>query len=669
MRRPARQRSLRRLILQCTIAFGVVATLSTAIIASMSTAIRHSMDTEADQLTVDQRIADQIVSSSYEQQLAAYRYLAAPSAERRKEFYARGNVAYERIRHYLFRPMPLAARLTIETIKEAHQSFEVAAQRAFDLRASGEIAGQQQDIAVLTEDADVLERAVRSFIADRAQQLFQVRAAREAQLIGLQRVMVLLAVVLGLFAALMAVLLRRRVMVPIADLSVAVRELTAGTGLVRVAPQQYQEFQGLADSFDGMAARIRESREEVQARNRELVQTLEELEQAQRELVQHEKLSAMGEMLAGLAHELNNPLAGILGIAECLKADLHDSSDPIVRNLEVTLIAPLINESLRARDLVRNLLHFSRGVAPHLEPVLLSNAISVSVGLRRHAYTQRGVGIDIDVPEGCHVMAQQQKLELAIINIVNNALDAMVEGKGTRLRISGTCADDVVVLHFDDDGPGFVHPGRSFEPFYTTKAVGAGTGLGLSLVHRFMHEFGGSASAENLGTGGARVTLILRAAPRPDSDDAPVALAEAAEPLAAIPPTLVPVARPRILVVDDEPALRIVQRRLLARLDVDVDAVANGADACDAIGATTYDLVITDLRMPGKVGGRELLLWIEREHPELSARVIVVTGDTMGSHDGDVELPLDRVITKPFDAASYLERVQRVLDAEVPVEV
>ena len=131
--------------------------------------------------------------------------------------------------------------------------------------------------------------------------------------------------------------------------------------------------------------------------------------------------------------------------------------------------------------------------------------------------------------------------------------------------------------------------------------------------------------------------------------------------------TMAPSARRRVLIVDDEPALRVVQRRLLARLDVDVDAAGNGAEACEALLRMRYDLVITDLRMPGNISGRDLLLWIERERPELSNRVIVVTGDTMGPQDGDVALPPpDRVITKPFDAATFLDRVQQVLDAETP---
>jgi len=492
------------------VAFGVIVTGSVLTFVLLSNSLRKALDRSTDASIVEERIADAIVSSSYSQQLAAYRYLERPSAGGLTEFRVRGQQAYAGIRQYLFREMPLTARLKVEAIKEAHQDFEVAAQHAFDLLLSGDSTGARARVGSLTARAAVLEQSVRSFIADREHQRSLLRISQEAALYRLQVATGIVALALALAAILLAHLLRQRVMLPLDDLSTALRELSDGADHVRVAPQRYQEFQALADSFDGMADSIRQSREEVHARNRELTRTLDDLRRAQHELVQHEKLSAMGEMLAGLAHELNNPLAGILGIAECIKMDLAESDDPKVRELCESMVGPLVIESLRARDLVRNLLHFARQSTEQLDSVQLLGAVDVAIGLRRHAFSQAEKAVDVDVAHDLYVVAQAQKLQHVIINIANNALDALRDGDGTTLRIVARRDGDSVLVIFEDEGSGFRHPDRVFDPFYTTKTVGSGTGLGLALVHRFVQEFGGVISADNAPGGGARVTIRLQ---------------------------------------------------------------------------------------------------------------------------------------------------------------
>jgi C4-dicarboxylate-specific signal transduction histidine kinase len=504
-------RSLRRVMLFSAVVFGLIVTASALTFVSLSNSIRRELDGNTDQLMIEERIADEIVSSSYGQQLVAYRYLDTPSAARLTEFRDRGQRVYSGIRQYLFREMPFGSRLNVEAIREAHQRFEVAAQHAFDLLSSGDSAAARARVGTLTTQAAVLEQTVRGFIADREQQRLLLRRDQEAALRRLQEATTVVAIALALTAILLAHLLRRRVMLPLYDLSTAVRQLGEGVVHVRVAPQRYHEFQLLADSFDGMADSVRQSHEEVQARNRELTRTLDDLRRAQQELVQHEKLRAMGEMLAGLAHELNNPLAGILGIAECIKMDLAESNDPKWRELGVSMAEPLVTESLRARDLVRNLLHFARQSTEKTERVHLLGAVEVAIGLRRHAFAQAEKTIEDDVAGDLYVIAQAQKLQHAIINIANNALDALCEGDGTRLRITAKRDGPWVLLIFEDEGQGFRQPDRAFDPFYTTKPIGSGTGLGLALVHRFVQEFGGSVSADNAASGGARVTMRLQA--------------------------------------------------------------------------------------------------------------------------------------------------------------
>ncbi|MEX2177889.1 MAG: ATP-binding protein [Gemmatimonadaceae bacterium] len=654
-------------MLLTSVAFAVAATILMGMFARFASETRGSQTESVAMLREEQRIAEEIVSGAHEQQLDAFQYLQRPAAATLDAFRTHGARVYEGVNRYLFRDMPLESRLRVETIKEAHQDFEVAAQRAFDLSATGASAEAHARADVLSTHISVVESAVRSFVSTRQNQRDAQRALMESRLHRVQMATAATALLIVALAIAMAEILRRRMMRPLTDLSGAVRQLGDGVGSVRVARQHYPEFQLLADSFEGMAQRIRSSRCELEERNGELTQTLEELRRAQQELVQHEKLSAVGEMLAGLAHELNNPLAGVLGLGEVLQTELALSSDVETRALVPTVVTPLVAEAVRARQLVRNLLHFSRQSEPQLESVRLADAVEVGIGLRRHMFAQEQKIITVDVPSDLTVVAQEQKLQHIVINVVNNALDALIEGNGSRLRVAARRLGDDVVLQFDDDGPGFREPARAFDAFYTTKVVGRGTGLGLTLVHRFAQEFGGSVTAENSGARGARVTLHLRSAARTSGADCPaLAPSQPKEPSSRNGDVEETQLRQRVLVVDDEPALRQVQRRYLSAMNLVVVEAANGVDACVAIAAAPVDLVITDLRMPGTMSGQDLLEWLAREHPLLAERALVVTGDISGAALAAIpSLTPDRVLTKPFDRAEYEHRVRQALDVPV----
>ena len=644
--------SLRRTLLAGSIAFGAAATAVLIGSSVASNGIREALDANNEELRAEQRIADQIVVAAYGQQIAAFRHIQNPSAAALAEFRARGAKAYGEIRKYLFLQMPHSSRLKVEEIKEVHQEFEVAAQRAFDLAGRSGQPDMQRRLAALNRHGARLEQTVADFVRDRERQGMAARAHLEGRLYLLQLAQLGGALLIAVSAIVFASLVRRRVMVPLAALSVAVRRVGEGDNDVRVPPPRDTEFRDLARHVEVMAHRIRTARREAQERNDELQLALADLQRAQQELVQREKLSAMGEMLAGLAHELNNPLAGVLGLAEVLKADVGRSTDPRMHELHRELIAPLVKEAVRARDLVRNLLHFARASNASLEPVPLGDCVDVAVGLCRHRFAQQQCRIRVQVPDAVHVTAQAQKLEHAIINVVTNALHAIQGSDGSCLTIRCDVTPQSVLLHFEDNGPGFTDVERAFDPFYTTKPVGEGTGLGLSLVHRFVTEFGGSVRAENRPEGGARVTFVLNRAASPRL--AP----HAPEPTAAIEPSATPPRR--VLVAEDEPALRQIQKRLLRGLGLDVLLVGTGRDAITALESGVFDLVITDLRMPGDVSGYDLLAWLERERPDLAASALVVTGDIAGAP------PLlggsgGRVITKPFQREEYESRVRAAL--------
>lgn len=559
-------------------------------------------------------------------------------------------------------------------MKETHDAFEVSAERAFEMAQSGDVMAARRRLAAPEAQASALDSAVRRFLEARVADRVALQREYQAMAFHTRLGLVLVGAALLAFGVLLGRHLMRRVVVPLEQLTAAAQLIRSGDAQARVPPQRYRELKEMATAFNEMADSVQFARETVELQNEELRQSLEQLQETQEELVQREKLSAMGHMLAGLAHELNNPLAAVLGMSEVLRAELARANTDAARRIDADLGEPLQREALRARALVRNLLNFARKPSGTLEPVALYAAVSTAVALRSHAYLQAGKTLRVDIPQSLYVRADVQKLEHCVVNLVNNALDAMVSDHGTGLRIGASVQNDGMVrVDFDDDGPGFEDPQQALTPFFTTKAADHGTGLGLALVQKFVNEFGGTATASNRPGGGARVSLLLRPAPAPERA-APVGTATdalAAPSAANVASTFSPgprlvsrdvgTASPRVLVVDDEPSLREVQRRLLTPEGIDVLLAANAAEARDVLGRERVDLVISDLRMPGGTDGRGLIAWLTQEYPALAGRTLLVTGDVSGAVPAALPVPPERLISKPFSRDEYVARVRAAL--------
>ncbi len=674
-----RRRSLRQVLLIGTTVFAVTASALMVGLILLFTSVQRDAAREISSRLSEQRAADEITTSVYGQILASYQQLQAPGGRNRERFDALGQNAYTRLRQYLFQSMSLEARLEVETIKELHQALEVVAHSAFDLIERGESAAAQARVGEMQVLAERLQAEMNRFVLLREQERAQLHEGQGALL---QRLLIGITVVGAALIGLtifLALLVQRRLAQPLAQLAHAAVRLGGGDLVTRIPPQKYEELQTVAGRFNEMADNIQESRSEIEKQNVALSDNLLNLKQAQRELVQQEKLSAIGFMLAGLAHELNNPLAGILGTAECIVEELGKHSDPAARRIADELVSPLILEARRAGDLVRNLLRFSAQSNSPLDAVHLKLAVEISTGLRGFAFAQAGKELSVTIPEALFVAVDAQRLEHSVMNIMTNSLDAMRTGSGTRLDVRAEAiGTEWVELTFEDDGPGFLEPDRIFDAFYTTKPVGSGTGLGLSLVQRFVTEAGGSIAAANAPSGGARLTIRLRRATPSAAQEVPSTLARP-DGSSRAAPAAVPAALPRaggaslqspgnghrVLIVDDEPVLREIQRRFLASIGIVPLIASNGAEALAILKRERCDALITDIRMPGDMDGIALYRWIEIHMPELEPRCLFVTGEMAA--DGDITglgAHPDRVIGKPFTRADYLARVVAVL-AEV----
>lgn len=612
----------------------------------------------------EQRIADRLLRASSLQLVAASLADRQRNAQVVDQFRASGADVYEQIRRYLFRPLTPDQRRRLEEVREQHQQLEVevAGVFAFYERGETEAAAAASDAAL--SHALRLQNSLDEFLALREADLVAMQARQAAAFTYLQ----LAALGFGLLVLLGPVVLipyvERRLTRPLEELAEAAGRIGGGEPGVRLPVERDDELGSTAQSFNRMADRLDRARAELGTRNAELAEALHDVEATQAEMVQTEKLAAVGRMMAGLAHEVNNPLASVLGYGELLRQRLEEPGQPpSPEELRDAFVTPLVTEARRARTLTRHLLGVARQPEGGGARVPLDHVLECAVDLRRPSFEQHGLKLELDVGP-LPALGVPPRGEQAILNVIDNAREAMVpEGAGS-LRITCRELGDRVELCFADDGPGFASPERAFEPFYTTRPTGEGAGLGLSLVHRFVQEVGGTARAANRPEGGALVVLSLPvralAPPGAEGQDAaeivePEGAAEAAAPAPAGMP------RPlRVLVVEDEAPLRELQRRFLARLGAEVTLVASAAEAQAALERGTVDLIVSDVKMPGGTGV-DLYRWVERERPALSERFLFVTGDIA---DPAVEAVAARrpvaLLRKPFLMEDYLARVKAV---------
>ena len=333
----------------------------------------------------------------------------------------------------------------------------------------------------------------------------------------------------------------------------------------------------------------------------------------QEQLIQSEKMSAIGQLIAGVAHDLNNPLASVVGFSDYLSEGV---------DIPPALAEPLLvirEEAERAAKIVKNLLSFARRQAEERQVQAVRPVIESVIALLKNQLmalkVEAVLDVDDTVPE---IEMNANQLKQVFVNLLNNAAQAVAStGRSGRVRVTVGRWLDGVAVEVADDGPGMPPEiaNRVFEPFFSTKPEGEGTGLGLSICQGIVKEHGGRIAVETAPGAGATFTVQLPGGVRAGRSAPPALPVGPGQSL-------------HILVVDDEPHILHYMRATLESWGHHVDVATDGTEALERALAEPYDVIICDLRMP-RLGGREMYQNLAAEHPHIAERVIFATGDTV----------------------------------------
>ena len=368
------------------------------------------------------------------------------------------------------------------------------------------------------------------------------------------------------------------------------------------------------------------------------------------QVLQSDRLATVGALVAGVVHEINNPLSAIVGYAELMDRSRLTPEDRAA-------LETIAFEGQRAAQIARNLLDFSRRRARAHEPTDLARVVERTVALRRHDLRSHGVEVDLDVAPGLpEVQGDAQQLQQVLLNLVVNAEHAVRDRPRPRIRVSVEPAFGVVRVVVEDNGPGIPDEQREtvFEPFFTTKPEGQGTGLGLSVSRGIVTAHRGRMWVERAALGGARFVVELPVPPGGGTAAGPALVAAPATAGGVLPGAAV-------LVVDDEPANRDSLGRLLQRLGYRTRVASGGLEALATIEQETPDAIISDVHMPG-LDGAGLYEALAAHRPALAARTAFMSGDA--GEDPACRDLIERgcvVLRKPFELSELHSVVETLL--------
>jgi len=370
----------------------------------------------------------------------------------------------------------------------------------------------------------------------------------------------------------------------------------------------------------------------------------EELTRQRESLYQREKLAALGSLLAGVAHELNNPLSVVVARAVLLE----EQGDSATRSAALKIRTA----AERCARIVRTFLAMARQQQPERGPVAVNDVVLAALDITAYAIRTSSIDVELELAKGMPlILADADQLHQVLLNLIINAQQSLQDQPAPRQIRVTSCFDslaEVLCIRVADNGPGVPAHLRTrvFEPYFTTKPTGMGTGVGLAVSLGIVEAHGGTLTVDCPIEGGAVFTILL-----------PVSTVKATG--ADAEPSWKPTASGRtILVVDDETEIRDALAEILTGARHRVVTAGSGREALERMAEDHYDVILTDIRMPD-LDGRALYQEIEQRWPGHAGRVVFVTGDTLTSALREFVCESGRpVIEKPF----LPSEVRRIVD-------
>ena len=438
----------------------------------------------------------------------------------------------------------------------------------------------------------------------------------------------------------------RKATEPLEELRDSAEAVGQGDFSRRVEVRSQDECGQLAQVFNQMTENLKQSREQLEL-------TVETLKTTQAQLIQSEKLSGIGEFVAGVAHELNNPLTSVMGFSELLAQ--ADTNPQHKRHLEM-----IHKSAQRCQKIVQSLLSFARRHKPERKAVCVNGLIEGALEILNYQLRTSNIEVitrlDAQLPQA---MVDPHQVQQVFLNIINNARQAIEahQPKGW-IKIITTVRGENVRVTMQDSGPGIPQESLSkiFDPFFTTKEIGKGTGLGLSLCYGIIHEHGGTITPRSRPGEGAMFIIELPITHEPAADT---------DQQKRVPETDIINPREgmgrRVLVIDDEEPILHMVRDVLTCRGYQVDMAADGETGLRRLSQTRYDVTLCDWKMPG-LGGQEVFERIREKDRALSDRIIFITGDVVNEKTRRFLEEQKRVcLPKPFTLAEFREAIAKML--------
>jgi signal transduction histidine kinase len=567
-----------------------------------------------------------------------------PSGKRSK-YDDRVREANELLERYDSIPLSPEEQTEVVHLKSLHRDFLALADREL-VRPNRSLADVQQRDAIATLDSRF--EASLNWLADlQIQRLEDVNS----DVNRFSRWLAVSLLLLAAFALAAMVSFRRihrsQLWEPLEELRQMVAEVRRGNLNVTAEIPESVELGSFVRAFLEMADELRDSHDLLEQK---VIERTASLATAQSELLQAAKLASLGQLVSGVAHEINNPLTSILGFSELALG--RPGVEPALR----ASLQTIRSEAIRLRDVVVNLTGFARRAPHRTEVVDIRKLFGRFVELRNYQLQSNNIWLHVEQPpEAVNVMADPDQLLQVILNLVINAEQAIKSSHDRgEIRLACGIEGERAWLSVRDNGAGMTDEVREhiFDPFYTTKPAGEGTGLGLSISHGIIIQHGGEISVESQAGSGTLIRISLPLAP-----ELPVVSASTPSQHDGKQLTR---AGFHALVIDDERDILEMVEQALMKVHCRATLLHGSANIEAALAKGPFDLVICDLKMPDK-NGLEVFRLIRAQQPQLAAHFILMTGNFADADRHAKELANVLILAKPFTLAQLREAVELLL--------